>query len=293
MTTPLLSVLTPTFRGGRFLPLALQSTEAAVAAGDVEHIVMDGGSDDGTVDLLERSHAVWRSAPDRGQSDALNTALSMARGRWIGWINCDEYYLAGALASLVAMIEQIDARSEQVDLVYGDYIEVTPQDRILRLVAQHSLDAGVLRRFGLALPSSTVVMRRSLVEQVGGWNIENRTMMDWELWLSLLDAGARFRYTGRAHTAFTRHDEQASARLAAIVEAERNRLDGQFGIRAGRLRDSATRARRIARKVANGSYRREAEFRSVVDSPGIDRSAAVLRDPVVAGSSLQRFILAG
>ena len=74
MTDPLVSVLTPTFRGGRFLPLALRSTEAAVATGQVEHIVVDGGSDDGTVELLERSQAVWRSAPDRGQSDALNTA---------------------------------------------------------------------------------------------------------------------------------------------------------------------------------------------------------------------------
>ncbi|MEH3154981.1 MAG: glycosyltransferase [Gordonia paraffinivorans] len=292
MTEPVLSVLTPTFRGGRFLPLALQSTQAAVAAGDVEHIVVDGGSEDGTVELLERSHAVWHSAPDRGQSDALNTALSMSRGRWVGWINCDEYYLSGALDSLVRTVRRIDARSEPVDLVYGDYIEVTPDDQILRLVAQHSPDVGVLRRFGLALPSSTVVMRRSLVEQVGGWNVENRTMMDWELWLSLLEAGARFRYSGRAHTAFTRHDDQASARLAAIVEAEHQRLGAQFGIRAGRMRDAATRARRVTRKAANGSYRREVAFRSVVAGPAIARDAAVLREPIPAGSPLRAFILA-
>src|SRR5215212_4667074 len=89
-----LSVLTPTFRSGRFLANNL----ASVRGSGAQHVVMDGGSDDGSVELLDAaSDVVWRSEPDDGQSDALNKALVEATGDWIGWLNADEFYLPGVL----------------------------------------------------------------------------------------------------------------------------------------------------------------------------------------------------
>ncbi len=89
-----ISVLTPTYQSGRFLPNAL----ASVARSHVQHVVMDGGSSDDTVALLQAAPSVtWRSEPDRGQSHALNKALELADGEWIGWLNADEFYLPGVL----------------------------------------------------------------------------------------------------------------------------------------------------------------------------------------------------
>jgi len=83
-----LSVLTPTFRSGVFLPNNLASVRGTGA----QHVVMDGGSDDGTVALLEAADdVVWRSEPDTGQSDALNKAMAAADGNWLGWLNADEF----------------------------------------------------------------------------------------------------------------------------------------------------------------------------------------------------------
>jgi len=79
---PLVSILTPSFNQARWLPDNLESVRRQTYP-NVEHVVMDGGSTDGSVDVLSSApgRVVWRSEPDSGQSDALNKALNQIRGR--------------------------------------------------------------------------------------------------------------------------------------------------------------------------------------------------------------------
>ena len=107
MKPPLISVVTPSLNQAEYLERTLQS----VADQDyphVEHLVIDGGSTDGSVEILERWSdrlARWVSEPDRGQSHAINKGLRWATGDVVAYINSDDYYLPGAFAAAAVAFE--------------------------------------------------------------------------------------------------------------------------------------------------------------------------------------------
>jgi glycosyltransferase involved in cell wall biosynthesis len=96
-----ISIITPVLNKAPYIERCFQSV-AGQSYTDFEHIVIDGGSDDGTVELIERyasrcGNVKWMSKPDRGQSQAMNRGLALARGDVIGFINADDYYEADVL----------------------------------------------------------------------------------------------------------------------------------------------------------------------------------------------------
>lgn len=94
---PKITVVTPVFNSAATLEQTLESVRAQGYPG-VEHVVVDGGSTDGSVEILERAEGIrWISEPDEGLSDAVNKGVAMATGELIGWLNADDYYLPGAL----------------------------------------------------------------------------------------------------------------------------------------------------------------------------------------------------
>jgi glycosyltransferase involved in cell wall biosynthesis len=93
--TPKISVVTPTLNCGQFIRDCIESVLAQNYE-NFEHIIVDGGSADGTVDVLrEYPHLTWVSDPDDGEVFALNKALKMASGDIIGWLNADDWYRDG------------------------------------------------------------------------------------------------------------------------------------------------------------------------------------------------------
>ena len=244
-----LSVLTPTFRSGEFLATNL----ASVRGSGVQHVVMDGGSADGSVALLEAAPGVdWRSEPDDGQSDALNKALALATGDWIGWLNADEFYLPGVLPWVRRRLA-----SDDCDVLFGDFAEVDVDGRLLRLVTNHRYEGSLLRRVGCYLPSCATFLRRDMVERAGGWRVDRRTIMDWDLYLRLDEAGARFRYEPFVAAGFTRHAGQVTTVQSERAAAEKKELLSDFRVVNPPWRHYLARSRRIALKTLNGGYARE------------------------------------
>jgi glycosyltransferase involved in cell wall biosynthesis len=249
------AVLTPSFEYGRFIVDALDSVERQTEV-DVQHVVQDGGSTDETLDILRGRPAVdWQSAPDRGQSDALNRALLRADCEWIAWLNADEYYLPGALRALVE-----HAASSGADVVYGEAVLVDVNGRFLRLLPQHAFSSLALRTYGVFMASCTAVFRRSVLGS-DPWAVDLVRLMDWDLYLHLSAAGAHFSHLAYPCGAFRVHDGCVTAAPAAThaheyaAIAERHRL-GLIGWRskAGHLLHSAMKAR-------EGAYRRQASVR--------------------------------
>ena len=198
------SVLTPSYRYGRFIGDCIESVMHDGLA--TEHIVQDGGSEDDTVDLLRAfgDRVVWTSEKDQGQSDALNKALAKASGRWIAWLNADEFYLPGGLESLIA-----EGEERGVDVVYGDCITVDGEGRMLELRPEHPFSPSILRLYGPFLPSTSFIVRRSTLGEEP-WDRTLRIVMDWDLYLSLLSKGASFHHVPYPVGAYRVHGDQVS-----------------------------------------------------------------------------------
>ncbi|HEY7282275.1 MAG TPA: glycosyltransferase family 2 protein [Actinomycetota bacterium] len=200
------TVLTPSFGYGRFIEDGVLSVTGQEGL-RVQHVVQDGGSTDETVDVLRKhdDEVEWWSEPDRGQSDALNKGLEKASGRWIAWLNADEFYLPGGLAALVREGDRTGA-----DLVYGEVVYVDVEGRLTRLVSKHDFSAFVLRSYGCYIPSVSTIFRRSSLPPEP-WDASLRMNMDWDLYLRLNSTNARFEFVKYAVGAFRLHPEQLTA----------------------------------------------------------------------------------
>jgi glycosyltransferase involved in cell wall biosynthesis len=112
MTLPRLTVITPSLNQAQFLERTLLSV-LDQGYPDLEYIVMDGGSTDGSVDILRRYDdrlGYWTSEPDEGQSWAINRGIERATGEVIAYINSDDYYLPGAFAAALPLFEDPSVR---------------------------------------------------------------------------------------------------------------------------------------------------------------------------------------
>ena len=249
-----ISVLTPSYGYGRYIEDAIESVRRQDGV-VVEHIVQDGGSNDGTVDLLRRFDGlVWTSEPDRGQSDALNKALAKATGRWIGWLNADEFYLPRSLAVLIRHAERVGA-----DVVYGDCIFVDADGRFERLLPGHRFSGKVLREYGCYIGSCALAIRRLILDDAP-WDPSLERIMDWDLYLRLLRRGARFSHVAYPAGAFRRHSQSVT-----LTPPESDEEWNEVASRNGLPKDAAGRQRasRLGTwlhpfyKAVEGAYLRE------------------------------------
>lgn len=257
---PWLSVLTPSFGYARFIADAVQSVRMQAESSQVEHVVADGGSVDGTVEYL-RNHPdlLWFSEHDDGQSDALNKAFQVAKGDIVGWLNADEFYLEGAFDAVKTAFDQLDA-----DVVYGDFVFVDEDARSTRLVRHHRFDPFILKYYGCSIASCSFFVRREILPDIP-WDVNLKYIMDWDLYLSLLERGAKFHYMSRPLGAFRVHDARVTARPLALDSPERDLVALRHGLPAShagrRLARVAGRARRIALKATSDGFRSERDSR--------------------------------
>lgn len=285
-----LSVVTPSYNYGRFLGDAIASVASQPGDGPVpEHVVVDGASTDDTVDVLRSSspNVIWRSEPDAGQADALNKALTLSTGEWIGWLNADEFYLPGAFDALAAAV---DAHPDAA-IVHGDAVFVDVDGKLLRLVAQHSFSPRVLRWNRCNISSCAMVVRRDAIPE-GGWDVGLRATMDWGLYLSVARRRRRIVYVPRPLGCFRVHPEQITAEPLPADHPDFARLRMRHGRPSGAVAALANRAGELEHrllKVVEGGILREwrvrrlrgADLRWFASAAAADNAASV----VAAGSA--------
>ena len=180
---PYISVVTPSLNQGRYLQEAIRSV-ANQRYENCEHIVVDALSTDETLDVLKAHEGAaslrWISEADRGQSDALNNGVRLARGEWILWLNADDLLLDGALDAFAEAIE----RHPRADVFYGHQRFIDAEGSTLKTVF-HLPYRFRLVQGGLYLPPSTgSLFRKSLLIQQP-LNEELHFVMDKEWFLRL------------------------------------------------------------------------------------------------------------
>lgn len=202
---PSITVVTPALNSADTIQRTLDSVRAQAYPG-LEHVVVDGGSTDGTLEILERAQGVrWISEPDDGLSDAMNKGVALATGELIGWLNADDTYLPGALARVGdALVAQPDAA-----WVAGRCIIVDGDGREIRR-AISAYKAALLRMysFPLLLTQNFVMcpatfVRRDVWQAVGGLDPRYRVSMDYDLFLKV----------ARRHAPLLLHEDLAAFRM--------------------------------------------------------------------------------
>jgi glycosyltransferase involved in cell wall biosynthesis len=215
MPKPHVSILTPSFNQGRFIGDCLRSV-ASQTYDNIEHIVVDGGSDDETLSILSATEGPvrWVSEPDRGQSHALNKALAMSAGEIIGWVNSDDAYAdVRAVEQAVALF---DAHPE-VGVIYGHTLRIDAGNKALQYMWAPPFADRLLERATCFYQPSVFLRRAILPDPFVREDL--RFVMDRDLWLRLLPT-TRFRRLNLLVALDRTHAERKVASQAYVEERE-------------------------------------------------------------------------
>lgn len=246
-TGPLVSIVTPTLNQAEFIADTLRSVRDQTYD-NVEHIVVDGGSVDGTLELLETYRSSynlrWISEPDGGMYEAVNRGLRMARGKIVAYLNSDDVLFPWAVSVAVAVLE----KGPQIDLVYGDAVNFDDRTGAEHLRIQPSFE--VARRVSAwSVPQPAAFWRSRVHELLGYFDESLQCAGDVEFFARV---GAHLQVTKVDEVlAMERlHDETKSVRLVATSRLEKARIramypgQGAAPVRLGKAR--AIMARRAA-----------------------------------------------
>jgi glycosyltransferase involved in cell wall biosynthesis len=177
----LISVITPTLNGAAYLCDCLDSVGSLPGA-DVEHIVVDGGSTDRTIEIVRSStSAILLERPGSNQARAINVGLRASRGEVVAWLNADDRYQPGALRFVADRF----AADPTLDVLYGDCDVIDAQDRPLWREKPGTYDFKRLLRRGNYIAQPAVFLRRRVLDQVGYLDESFECGMDLEMWLRL------------------------------------------------------------------------------------------------------------
>ncbi|MEO8617225.1 MAG: glycosyltransferase family 2 protein [Luteolibacter sp.] len=209
---PKFSIITPSYNQGRFLPDCIESVLSQTGV-EVEHIVIDAGSTDETLQVLKAyPHLDWVSESDKGMSDGINKGFLKATGDWMMWLNCDDYLLPDVLKKVADYIES----NPQFDVVHGDCLFVNEDKSLIRRKYDHEADVKMLLFVGCYIPSTSTFFDRKIIDSRHLLDVRYRVCMDWEYYLRLMRAGYRFGYIPEAIAGFRWHGDNTS-----VIQSQR------------------------------------------------------------------------
>ncbi len=217
------TILTPTLNAARHLSDCLASVQAQVQPRlGIEHLVLDGGSSDGTVELARAAGAQVRVERDGSLYEALNRGIDGARGDVIGWLNADDAFEPGALEQVARTFD----RSTGADVVVGDYVMASPGERrVVHARADALARIRLGRRRGTWVTPLAVFFRAASLRSLGPYLARYRVAADLDMWL------------------------RAAARRPFLTVAHAGAVLGTFRVHAGSLSAGADPRRSLAESM--------------------------------------------
>jgi glycosyltransferase involved in cell wall biosynthesis len=209
------TIITPTFNSREFLEETIRSVLVQEGA-DFEYILVDGGSTDGTQDIIREyaardSRISWISEPDEGIADAFNKGIARARGEVIGILNSDDTYIPGTLAAVAGACRA----HPECDVFHGDMLRMQG-DKVLFRLAPADVTSRIWREMPVNHP--TVFVTRRAYEKVGTFDTRVRIAMDYDLMLRLFKGGCRFLYLDQPLAAMRYGGASDTKRLEGLRE---------------------------------------------------------------------------
>jgi len=181
LSYPKVSIVTPSYNQSKFIEeniLSIQNQDYPY----IEHIIADGGSTDGTLDILKKYNdkIIWISEPDNGQTEAINKGFKMANGEICAYLNSDDLYLPGVIKKIVIYFN----KHPQVDMIIGDMHYVDETGGIKKTSFFPPFNEGRMIRSGGSLISQTgVFFRRKLFDSIGMFDETLDYAMDYDFYI--------------------------------------------------------------------------------------------------------------
>jgi glycosyltransferase involved in cell wall biosynthesis len=224
---PKFSIVTPSFNQRAYIEEALLSVKNQAYL-KVEHIVIDGASTDGTVEVLRDyasrpgwGHLRWISEPDRGQSDALNKGFRMAVGEIVGWLNSDDRYRSECFRAVADAFED----NPQADVIYGDYTWIDQRGAVLKVRREIEFSPFVLLYHRVSpLPTPSSFFRRDIFDDSNFVDVNYHYAMDYEFFLRLAQKGYRFRHAAKILADFRWQPDSKSSKSSGKQFEERDSI---------------------------------------------------------------------
>ena len=186
--TPLVSVVIPCLNRAHFIAPTIESVVQQEYP-DIECIIIDGGSTDGSCEIIQQYESRLKliSERDNGHADAINKGFKMSRGEILAWLNADDVWVAPNAVSTA--VEYLNKHPE-VDVVYGDCGAIDVDGRLVGLSYLHEWDlAYAVEHCDHCIPQPAAFMRRRILEKVGWLDVSFISKKDHELWLRIGLAG--------------------------------------------------------------------------------------------------------
>jgi len=202
---PLVTVITPSFNQASFI----EKTILSVLEQDypnLEYIIIDGGSTDGSVEIIKRYAArlsAWMSEPDLGQTDAINKGFARAQGQILAWINSDDTYNPGAVREAIQFLME----HPDVGLVYSDAHFIDAHGKVIGKFPAAQTDRTRLLQGYVHIPQQTTFFRANLWQKVGPLDPSFFFAMDYDLWVRLSGLATLVYFPGKMWANFRLHGE--------------------------------------------------------------------------------------
>jgi glycosyltransferase involved in cell wall biosynthesis len=224
------TIITPSLNYGRFLGDCIESV-AGQDGVTLEHIVIDGGSNDESAAVASRfPHVTWLQERDEGMSDAINKGFDRAKGDWVMWLNADDRLKRGALAAMLPLLERTTA-----DVVYGDWDFTDENGNFQRHVKAPRWSRFVHVHHHCLIGSTAAFYRRATVTDAGHrLRKDFHYVMDGEFYARLDAAGLGFEHVPVTVADFRIHGGNQSQRhlvndrdMERILAAERQHVESR------------------------------------------------------------------
>lgn len=209
------SIITPTLNAASFIEKCIDSVDSQLGV-HVQHIIVDGGSTDGTIESVKRRSVTVLSLPGSSIYEAINYGISHAQGPLLGFLNADDAYTS---ETALARIVEAFSVSGNKGIVYGNCLFVDAQGKTryrLNTPRQISSTFARLRVFNISHPSWYIDAHT--MKAMGGYDTKLRFVSDCDLIIRAIERGVRFTHINFDVARFTLHSSNASRSVAANIE---------------------------------------------------------------------------